>query len=347
MGFYAVQLVGTLRLWEVRSQVSERAVRDLEAEALAAREGTLIIASAPVRSWEWAMPFITRWPFADPRVERRVTVLTPWLLDCCRSEWNARTRSTLRDWLARHSDAPIVALRWDAETGNRFRLSSEEQPYIRSLLTVFLETDSDASLDRALLDLIDRLPPSRSALTGSVQPGFAMSVQPGFAGSVQPGFAGSVQPGFAAPVQPGYAVSVQPRFAASVQPGCAVSVQTRFAASVQPGFAVSVQPGFAAPVQPGFAVSVQPGFAGSVQHGFAGSVQPGFAGPVQPGFAGSVQPGFAGSVQPGFAGSVQHGFAGSVQPGFAGSVRHGFARSRQPRARAGGIDNRLGCADDR
>jgi len=160
---YATQLVRTLRVWETRSRVSERAVRDLEAEVLAAREGTLIIAGAPVRSWEWAMPFMTRAPFVDPRVEHRVTIITPWLLHCCRSQWNMRTRSTLQDWLAREGSAPVVALRWDADTGARYRLSSEQQPYLRAILPVFLATDSEASLDRALLRVLADLPRARSA----------------------------------------------------------------------------------------------------------------------------------------------------------------------------------------
>ena len=155
--FYGMQLVRSVHEWEVRSRVSERAVRDLEAEALRARAGTLIIAGAPIRSWEWAMPFITRAPFVDPAVERRVTVVTPWRLHCCRSDWDARTRATLRDWLAR-GGGPIVVLRWDAESGTRFRLTTEEEPYLRPLLDVLLDTDSYVSLDRGILTLLDRVP---------------------------------------------------------------------------------------------------------------------------------------------------------------------------------------------
>jgi hypothetical protein len=103
------------------------------------------------------MPFITRAPFVDPAVERRVTVVTPWRLHCCRSDWDARTRATLRDWLAR-GGGPIVVLRWDAESGTRFRLTTEEEPYLRPLLDVLLDTDSYVSLDRGILTLLDRVP---------------------------------------------------------------------------------------------------------------------------------------------------------------------------------------------
>ena len=158
MAAYAVPLARTLQQWEDWSRVSELAVRDLEREALAAPEGTLIIAGAPVRSWEWALPFITRSPFVDGAIERRVAVITPQKLHCCRAQWNERTRSVLREWIDAGRRAPIVALRWDVATGRRFRLSSDEEPYLRPLLDVLLQTDNELSLDRGLLDLLDRLP---------------------------------------------------------------------------------------------------------------------------------------------------------------------------------------------
>jgi hypothetical protein len=54
-----------------------------------------------------------------------------------------------------------VALRWDR--GPRgpvraFRLSSIEEPYLRSLIPVLVETDSRASLDRGIRALLERVP---------------------------------------------------------------------------------------------------------------------------------------------------------------------------------------------
>jgi hypothetical protein len=66
----------------------------------------------------------------------------------------------LRAWLERDANAPVVALRWDRRA-TAFRLSSAEDPYLRSLMAVLLETDSRTSLDRAILSLLERLPPVR------------------------------------------------------------------------------------------------------------------------------------------------------------------------------------------
>ena len=158
--FYTVQLTRVVAEWGTRARVSRQAVADLEREALAAPQGALIIAAAPVRSWEWALPFVLRPPFAISPLEARVTVITPQLLHCCRSEWEDFTRRTLRGWLARGGRPPVIALRWDAETGALFRNTDREEPYLRPLLEVIAGTDSAAALDRAILNLVDRLPPS-------------------------------------------------------------------------------------------------------------------------------------------------------------------------------------------
>jgi hypothetical protein len=146
--------------WNTRAFVSRTAVRDLEREALAAPPGTLIIAAAPVRSWEWAIPFVLRPPFVDRAVQGRVLVVTPLALNCCRAQWEHVTRETLRVWLARTDRPPAIALRWDAESGALFRLTEREEPYLRPLVEVLVDTDSAASLDRAILSLVDRLPPA-------------------------------------------------------------------------------------------------------------------------------------------------------------------------------------------
>ena len=161
MGAYSVQLARTAAEWEARSQVSARAVAGLEREALAASPGSLLVAGAPVSSWEWAAPFVLRPPFVDPAVGGRVTMVTPWLVDCCRAQWEHETRRRLRDWLAKGGPGEVVAMRWDRGREETFRLSSAEEPYLRSLVQVMLDTDSRTSLDRAIRTLLDRLPPAR------------------------------------------------------------------------------------------------------------------------------------------------------------------------------------------
>ncbi len=157
---YASQLVRVVGEWETRAFVSHKAVVDLEREVLAAPPGALIVVTAPVASWEWALPFVLRPPFVSSAVEGRAMVVSPHLLHCCRGQWEAFTRETLRVWLVREDRPPAIALRWDARTGALFRLTEREEPYLREVLAVLADTDSAASLNRAILDLADRLPSS-------------------------------------------------------------------------------------------------------------------------------------------------------------------------------------------
>lgn len=157
---YASQLARAVGEWETRAAVSRKAVVDLEREILTATPGALIVAVAPVASWEWALPFVLRPPFVSSDVQGRALVVTPHLLHCCRGQWDAFTRETLRVWLAREDRPPAIALRWDARTGVLFRLTEREEPYLRAVLAVLVDTDSAASLDRAILSLADRLPSS-------------------------------------------------------------------------------------------------------------------------------------------------------------------------------------------
>ena len=118
----------------------------------------MIIAAAPVHSWEWALPFVLRPPFVSTPLEPRVSVITPQLLYCCRSDWERFTRETMRSWLGRAGRPPVIAVRWDAERGALFRTTEREEPYLRALVEVVVQTDSAAALDRAILNLVNRLP---------------------------------------------------------------------------------------------------------------------------------------------------------------------------------------------
>jgi hypothetical protein len=160
IGAYSWQLVAAAGEWETRSLVSARAVADLERESLAAPAGSLILAAAPVSSWEWAAPFVLHPPFVRSDVAARVTLITPWLIDCCRAQWEEQTRRRLRDWIARGGPGHVVALGWDRSTRSAHRLTSVEEPYLRSLVTVLAETDSRTSLDFAIRSLLERLPPA-------------------------------------------------------------------------------------------------------------------------------------------------------------------------------------------
>jgi hypothetical protein len=155
---YTLQLTRVIAEWETRALVSQAAVRDLGREVLRAAEGALIVADAPVSSWEWALPFVLRKPFAETDLEGRVTVVSPQLLHCCRSQWEEFTRQEIRAWLSRPERPPVVALRWDPASGELFRLSERDEPYLRSLMEVLVETDSAAALNRGIHDLTNHLP---------------------------------------------------------------------------------------------------------------------------------------------------------------------------------------------
>ena len=154
--FYAAGLRTEVAAWETRSRVSQTVVSDLEREALATPEGSLMIVGAPVRSWEWALPFAAERPFTREDLAERVSIVSPVLIDCCRDGWMERTRRTLREWSARDS-APLVALNWDAQTGCYSRLTDREDPTLRGQVMALLETDTFEAMDRAMLAILRRV----------------------------------------------------------------------------------------------------------------------------------------------------------------------------------------------
>ena len=159
---YTVRLVADVRLWETRAMVSHRALVDIEREALGTPEGTLIIAGAPRRSWDFALPHALRPPFTREDLTRRVTVISDSSIHCCPAiHWEAYTRGVLRAWLARPDRPPVVALYWNPNTGQLSRVSDHDEPYLRPLMKVLLETDGRAALDEAILDTLHELAAAR------------------------------------------------------------------------------------------------------------------------------------------------------------------------------------------
>jgi hypothetical protein len=156
--FNTVGLRAEVAEWNVRARVSQKVVADLEREALAAAEGSLLIVGAPARSWEWSLPFAAQPPFTRTDLAERVSIVSPVLLDCCRDQWAERTRRIVRTWSQRES-APAVALKWDARTGAYSRLSDREDPALRSQVMALLQADTSEALDRAMLTILGRLVP--------------------------------------------------------------------------------------------------------------------------------------------------------------------------------------------
>ena len=92
LAVYAWELAHEVQRWRVRAHVSHQAVMDLEREAAGAPPGSLVIAGVPRRSWEWALPFAARPPFSSVDLTRRVRLVSPRLLYCCRGQWHDDTR---------------------------------------------------------------------------------------------------------------------------------------------------------------------------------------------------------------------------------------------------------------
>ena len=152
---YTVRLADDIRLWETRSMVSQRALLDIEREALNAPPGTLIIAGAPRRSWDFALPHALRPPFTREDLTRRVTVVSDSSIHCCPAVlWEAYTRAALHDWLGRPEQPPVIALYWNPDTGQLSRVSDDDDRYLRTLMKVLLETNGRAALDEAIHDTL-------------------------------------------------------------------------------------------------------------------------------------------------------------------------------------------------
>ena len=155
---YGVQLWPDIQLWGVRSEVSRRAVVDLEREALAAPPGTLIIVDAPQRSWNFALPHALRPPFTGEDLTRRVRVISHSSIHCCPAHvWEPYTRDALRAWSDDPSQPPVLALRWDAGSGELYRLADRQDPFLRTAVGMLRDTKDVASLDRVMLDIAREL----------------------------------------------------------------------------------------------------------------------------------------------------------------------------------------------
>ena len=154
---HTVQLHAAVDRWNTIATVSNKAVIDLEREALAIPEGSLVIAGAPASSWEWSLPFAAQPPFTHTDISKRVRIVSTMKLHCCRAQWNALTRHTLATWANTPNRPLIVALHWDAATGRLSSLTDREEPFLRVMIAVLLETPTADTLDSRMQELLDKL----------------------------------------------------------------------------------------------------------------------------------------------------------------------------------------------
>lgn len=151
---YTVQVVADVRVWQTRARVSQIAAVDLDRELTGLPDGTLVIVGVPKRSWEWALPFVARPPYASVDYWSRVSIISERWLYCCRHEWEGQTRAAIARWTARSDRPPIVALFWDAETGDLSRLTSREDATLPVTVSLLAQTPGALPLDQGLSDLL-------------------------------------------------------------------------------------------------------------------------------------------------------------------------------------------------
>ena len=104
--------------WESRADTSYRVVRDLEAEAQRLPAGALVVAGAPRRSFDFAVPHALRPPFTGRDVTAQLRVVTHSSIHCCPAHlWEPHTRGLLRAWLDDPARPPVAILHWDETSG--------------------------------------------------------------------------------------------------------------------------------------------------------------------------------------------------------------------------------------
>jgi hypothetical protein len=157
---YAFLLSGAVREWSTLARVSERATQQLGREARIAPQGGLIVTGVPGRSWEWALPFAARPPFASSDLTTRVFIVSPRELHCCRQQWFEDTRQALRAWARGPGSGAVVVLRIEgtAEIG---RLSSSEQPSLPAIARTLTGIEDANLLDQSIRRLLDSVSAGR------------------------------------------------------------------------------------------------------------------------------------------------------------------------------------------
>jgi hypothetical protein len=157
LALYVVQLHQSVREWNTIAAVSQKAVRDAHAAALEAPPGSLIVLGAPVRSWEWALPFAVQPPFAPSDATARVTIVSPRALTCCAPQWLDDTRAALRRWSSGPSRDSVIVLRWNEDTGQLYRASSADTPELAILLRSLLDLPRADDVDRNTRRIVEEL----------------------------------------------------------------------------------------------------------------------------------------------------------------------------------------------
>ncbi|HEY3158952.1 MAG TPA: hypothetical protein VGJ78_08345 [Vicinamibacterales bacterium] len=148
---YGSQLRVIVRDLDRYAAISHAATVQMEREATSGPEGTLVIAGVPRLSWAFAVPHSLRPPFTRTDLTKRIFVISDSADHCCEAvQWNDYTRTALRAWQDRTDRPPVVALYWNPMTGRMSRVADRDDPQLRTLASLLLETDSRETLDSAI-----------------------------------------------------------------------------------------------------------------------------------------------------------------------------------------------------
>ena len=151
---YGAQLRGVVRDWNRHAAISHAAVEQIEREAMATPQGTLIVAGVPGASWNFAIPHSLHPPFTPTDLTTRVEVISDSSDHCCDApHWTAYTREALQTWQA--AGAPAVALRWDERTGAMSRVSDQDDPQLRTFLSLLARANSREQMDQEIRGLLN------------------------------------------------------------------------------------------------------------------------------------------------------------------------------------------------
>jgi hypothetical protein len=135
--------------------ISRAAVQQLAHEAEADPEGTLVIAGVPRSSWAFAIPHSVRPPFISSDVSKRLLIISDSFDHCCDApQWERYTRNALHRWNDDARRPAVVALYWDTRTGRMSRVSDRDDPQLRTLAALLIETRDRASLDSVIQGLL-------------------------------------------------------------------------------------------------------------------------------------------------------------------------------------------------
>ena len=124
--------------------------------------GTLVLAGAPGRSFNFAVPHALRPPFTATDLTARLRVVTHSSIHCCPAHlWEPHTRRLLQAWIDDPAHPPVVVFHWDPTTGAASRVDDAAEPFMRSLPPLLRATRDVAALDTMLLDVVSKLAEGR------------------------------------------------------------------------------------------------------------------------------------------------------------------------------------------